>query len=110
MDANELKDILERGLESPFWAWFSRRVTEEWGPSGAQYQAQMAKALNLTDDHAAASQARQVMSGQKAIMALLAIPRDELRKLKTDAEEPTEERRRPLEPALAGQSRRGAGL
>lgn len=105
---SELREILETGVSSPFWQWFCARVHEEWGAQGKRFLPELERAANLSDNDAAASQMRQILSGQKAILSLLRAPHDELRKLKSEPD--TDEPRRPLEPALAGQSRRGSGL
>ena len=60
-------------------------MLEEWGPQGVSFQQQLGYALDLTDNDAAASQARQVVSGQKAILKLLRWPQDELARLKRSA-------------------------
>jgi hypothetical protein len=106
---SDLKDVLEGGLRSEFWQWFTSKVLEEWGAQGKRYLVELDAALNLSDNDAAASQARQIRSGQKAILALLRIPDEALRKLGDGAED-VPERRRPMDPELVGQSRRGAGL
>lgn len=106
----ELKDILERGIDSEFWQWFERKVLTEWGPNGAHFQQEMDRALNLTDNDAAASQARQVRSGQKVILGLLRLPQDELRKLRDTAVTTTDVGRPPMSEELVGMSRRGSGL
>ena len=106
---SDLKDVLECGVQSEFWRWFCARVDEEWGATGKRYLAELDRALNLTDNDAAASQARQIRSGQKAILALLRLPQDELRKC-GPSEPDTPDRRPAPEPELAGMSRRGVGL
>ena len=107
---SELKDILERGVEGEFWQWFERKVLAEWGPNGAHFQHEMDRALDMTDNDAAASQARQVRSGQKVILGLLRLPHDELRKLRDATVTTTDMRRAPMPDELVGMSRRGAGL
>lgn len=105
---NELKDILERGIEGPFWAWFQDRVLDEWGPNGKRYLAELDKALNLTDNDAAASQARQVRSGQKAILSLLRLPYDEIRRQGESEPMVVAPGRPAMDPELVGLGRRGS--
>ena len=93
---NEQAQMLEALLTSPGWRAFREHVYQEWGPSGEKYQAELDKALDLTNNDAAASQARQIKAAQKAIQHLLEWPADELGRLKR-AE-------RPVEPVM---SRRG---
>lgn len=69
-------------LSHPAWLQFAAYVEREWGPSGLKYQAEMEKALNLADNNASASQARQILSGQKVITALMRWPAEELARLK----------------------------
>ena len=107
--ADDLKEILEHGLSSPFWRWFVEHVEQEWGPRGKRYQSEMDKALDLADNDAAASQARQVRSGQKVILALLRAPEVELKRLTAaaSAEDEAYGRASLSHEQLAGTSRRG---
>lgn len=106
---SELKEMLEGGLRSEFWAWFTARVHDEWGATGRRFLPELERAANLSDNDASASQVRQILSGQKAILALLRLPEDALRHL-GESKPDVEERRRPLDPELVGLSRRGTGL
>ena len=83
MTDSELREMLEAGLHADFWQWFVDQVQQEWGPHGVRYQQELDQALNLTDNDAAASQARQVRSGQKVILMLLRVPAETLARLKT---------------------------
>lgn len=88
---NEHISIWESWLSHPGTKAFLAYVEREWGDSGVKYQAEMERALNLTDNHASASQARQILSGKKVIQALMRWPQEELARLKreekaTDAE------------------------
>ena len=65
----------------PGWRLFIAHVQREWGPNGALYNAELDKALDLTDANAAASQARQVRAGRKVIEALMAWPAEEAARL-----------------------------
>lgn len=86
-----LEDLLQR----PGWSLFWSYVRAEWGPNGEQYRAQLDKALDLTDNDAAASQARQIRSAQKVIAGLLDWPKEEIARLKrqTQGSEPELSRR-----------------
>ena len=79
---NERADILESFLKHPGWQLFAEHVQHEWGPNGLKYNAELDKALNLTDDNAAASQARQIRAGRRVIEQLLTWPSDELARCK----------------------------
>lgn len=81
-------EALESLIESPGWRVFRAHVEQEWGPTGQRYQAELDKALDALDDHASASQARQVRSGQKVILALLRWPEEELARLTRQAQQP----------------------
>lgn len=78
----ETISIIESGLEHPFWKLWRDHVAQEWGPSGTRYLAELEKALNLLEDGAAASQARQIVSARKAIEQLMAWPEEKLGQLK----------------------------
>lgn len=104
---SELKHILEDFIAHPGWAWFQERVDREWGAHGTRFTGELKAALNLTDNNAAASQARQILSGQAVILALLRTPQEELAKLKNLDTAKDTSARPPLAPELVGQSRRG---
>ena len=108
---DELLEVLEHGLAGPFWAWFVAQVHQEWGPTGARYQAEMDRALAIVDDNACAAHARQVRSGQKAILALLRLPEETCHRLRhppgSPGAAPPRDGRLPLAAALADQGRRG---
>lgn len=107
---NETTDILESLITSEGWRLYSAYIEREWGPTGVKYQAEMDKALSLTDNDAAASQARQIRSGQKVILGLLRWPHEEIKRLSDAKATTTEPRRAPMAPELVGQSRRGGGM
>ena len=92
---NELAGQLESLLTHPGWQLFLDHVEADWGPAGVKYQSELDKALNLLDDNAAASQARQVRAGRKIIETLLAWPAEELARLTREdrVSEPTMSRR-----------------
>lgn len=75
-------DALDSLLTHPGWRLFLEHVHLEWGPTGARYNAELDKALDLIDANAAASQARQVRAGRKVIESLLAWPAEEAQRLK----------------------------
>lgn len=75
-------ETLESLLQHPGWRWFWEDVATDWGPNGVQFRGELERALNLTDDHAAAAQARQIYSSQKVIMALPQRVSDALARLK----------------------------
>lgn len=83
-------ELLESLLQHPGWRLFERYVREEWGPQGVQFQRQLDNALDLADNNAAASQARQVRSGQKVILMLLRWPIEEMARLKRLEPKPEE--------------------
>ena len=82
MTHDERREALESLVTHPGWRLWIGHVTDEWGPHGETYNAQLDKALNLLDDSAAASQARQVRAGRKVIESLIAWPGEELARLK----------------------------
>lgn len=107
---SDLKHELEDFINHPGWRWFTERVDREWGANGSRFTAELKTALNLTDNNAAASQARQILSGQAVILAMLRAPHEELAKLKglESARVGGIDHGRPaLAEELVGQSRRG---
>lgn len=88
-------EALEDLLARPGWRLFWDHVKSEWGPTGHQFQAQMDQALDLTDNDAAASQARQIRSAQKVIAGLMQWPQEEINRVKrqTETKEPSLTRR-----------------
>lgn len=94
---NEQLDNLVTLVSHPGWRLFREHVEREWGANGARYQAELDKALDLTDNEAAASQARQIRAGRKAIELLVNWPQDEIARLQRS------ERREEV-----GMSRRGS--
>ncbi len=107
---SDLKEQLDHFVGTDGWRWFVAKVEDEWGAQGKRYLAELDRALNLTDNDAAASQARQIRSGQKIIQSLLRLPFEELRRLQSPSEPDAPPNRAPLDPELVGQSRRGSGL
>ena len=81
-DKAESGEALESLTTHAGWQMFCRHVVDEWGQTGVTYQAELDKALGLSDNDAAASQARQVRSGQKAILRLLQWPASEAVRLR----------------------------
>ena len=79
---DDIREALERLTTSQGWQVFYQHVLSEWGMTGAAYMSELDKALAMTDNNAAASQARQIRSGQKAIMALMGWPAREAARLK----------------------------
>lgn len=94
---SEQTQILEALLDHPGWRAFTAHVTQEWGAQGVKYNAELDKALDLTDPAMAASQARQVRAGRIVIESLLNWPSEEIARLKRQEQQP--------EPSL---SRRGS--
>lgn len=86
----EDREALESLMAHPGWRAFCGQVDQEWGLNGLRFQAELDKALNLTDNNAAASQARQIRSGQKVILALLRWPAEEATRLKRQEDEKLE--------------------
>ena len=78
---SERAQALESLLANPGWHAFTQHVFQEWGPTGVQYNAELRKALNLTDNDAAASQARQILANGIVIAQLVAWPAEELVRL-----------------------------
>ena len=90
----EVIEALESLLTHPGWRAFRAHAEREWGPSGLAYTAELDKALDLLDDSAAASQARQIRAARKVIEQLLRWPQEELRRLRPKAIEPDSMSRR----------------
>lgn len=88
-------EALESLLEHPGWRLFWLHVQDEWGPTGKHYRAELDKALDLMDNDAAASQARQIRSAQKVIAGIMNWPKEECARLKRAemTSEKTESRR-----------------
>lgn len=76
------REALEALVTHPGWQLFLAYVADEWGPSGKAYARALDKALDLLDDGAAASQARQVRAARRVIDGLVRWPEEELRLLK----------------------------
>ena len=101
MATHEQSDALESLLTHPGWQIWVAHVAEEWGPQGKAYNVALDQALNLLDDSAAASQARQVRAGRRVIETLLAWPTEEIARLKRQQPQgntATVSRRGPLVP------------
>src|SRR3954463_2851104 len=75
-------EALDHLVGSPGWLLYWEHVKGEWGANGHQYQAQLDAALNLVDNDAADSQARQIRSAQKVIASLMEWPKEELARLR----------------------------
>lgn len=82
------REALESLIDSPGFALFKQHVAREWGQNGARYTAEMEKALNLTDNNAAASQARQIVAARKTIENLMHWPEEELARLQRAEQTP----------------------
>lgn len=95
MSPQEQADGLESLQAHPGWRLWVEHVDAEWGPNGGQYNAALDKALNLMDNDAAASQARQVRAGRRVIETLLAWPAEEVARLRRTPQgsEPAQSRR-----------------
>lgn len=81
-------EALDALLKSPGWKLFTEHLDGEWGPNGKTYQANMDKALDLTDAEAAASQARQVRAARLMVEKFGAWPAEELARLRRAVNEP----------------------
>lgn len=86
-NATERADVLQSFVDHPGWALFSGHAQNEWGAGGSTYHTALDKALNLLDDSAAASQARQVRAARRAIEQILQWPVEELARLKRAGQE-----------------------
>ncbi len=75
---NEL-EIIQDGLSSPFWAWFSRYITQEWGPSGLAYQQAVEVAATKPDGMI---ELQKVLHTSRAMRALLEYPQSRANQLK----------------------------
>lgn len=95
MSPSEQADALESLGVHPGWGLWIDHLKSEWGPNGATYNAELDKALNLLDDNAAASQARQVRAGRRTIEALVGWRVEEIARLRRaqPGSEPTHSRR-----------------
>jgi hypothetical protein len=85
---NPDRDVLEAlaSLDThPGWRLFVAHVAREWGPNGQRYQTALDQALDLADDAAAASHARQVRAGRKTIELLMRWPAEEVARLTREA-------------------------
>lgn len=85
---NELAQTLESLLDHPGWRMFTQYVTHEWGAHGVKYNAELDRALDLTDPAMAASQARQVRAGRVVIETLINWPAEEIARLKRQEQQP----------------------
>jgi hypothetical protein len=85
--SDERIDALDSLLKSPGWKLFTEHLDGEWGPNGKTYQANMDKALDLTDAEAAASQARQVRAARLMVERFSTWPVEELARLRRVANE-----------------------
>ena len=79
--ANEKAQALEALGSHPGWRLYVEHLLAEWGPSGEQYRAELDKALNLTDNEAAASQARQIRAVSKMVERFIQWPAEEVARL-----------------------------
>ena len=83
-----MREALESLVTHPGWSLFTQHVTHEWGANGIRYAAEMEKALNLTDNNVAASQARQIIAARKTIENLMRWPEEELQRLQRAEQRP----------------------
>lgn len=78
MDIESLASLLEH----PGWRLFVEHVQREWGSGGQAYAMELDKALDLVNDAAAASHARQIRAAQRVIERLIRWPSEELQRLR----------------------------
>jgi len=90
MTQHEQREALESLLTHPGWLILADHIGQEWGPNGLAYNAALDTALNLLDDNAAASQARQIRAGRRVIENLVSWPSEEIARLKR-ADKPLEQ-------------------
>lgn len=88
-------EALDSLLTHPGWLLVTAHLDREWGPGGVRYTSEMDRALDLTDNAASASQARQIRAAQRVILALKDWPAEEVARLRRQT------------PVAAGMSRRG---
>jgi hypothetical protein len=79
---NETVQNLESLLQHPGWRLFCEHIEAEWGKHGHLFHAELDKALDLIDNDAAASQARQIRSFQKRLVHLIVWPSEQIARFK----------------------------
>ena len=102
------KDILERGLASPFWALFRGYVDQEWGAGGQRFESILAKLADAAQDDAVTlGQMRQIAVARREILRLLQWPVEELKRLSHARGDGAPAPTRAIYEALTSMSRRG---
>jgi len=78
---SDARRILESLIAHPGWVAFRAHVEQEWGIHGARYWQELDKALDLTDNIAAAGHARQIRAARRTIEMLMRWPEEEVARL-----------------------------
>lgn len=110
MTHSERKDILERGLSSPFWQLLRAHIDEEWGAGGKRFERALVELADRNDDDATlVRQMQQIAVCRREILKLLDWPHEELRRAKEQEHEAEPDPTRAVtDPdVLVGMSRRG---
>lgn len=101
---NDTIDALDTLLKSPGWAHITDYARKEW--SERERKGRL-NALNDTDDKRALDKLRQITAAQEAVEWVLALPSEEIARLKRADQQ---DRRMPELPNRAGVSAVLAGL
>ena len=77
----ELREILEAGVHTPFWRLLCEHIDQEWGPGGQRFAARIdALADNVKDDEALAH-IRQIAVTRREMLRLVEGPAAEAKRL-----------------------------
>lgn len=90
-------EVLQDGLNSPFFELFCKQAQREWGPSGLRFQQAVRAAAQSQE---AVIELQKVIAQQEAVLALIQWPAEQVGMLK----------QRLKDAAHASTSRRGPGM
>lgn len=94
-------------LQHPCTQAFVAQAQLEWGAGGVRFEGFIDTfADSRQDDPIVLQQIRQIAVARREILRLLKWPQEEVSRLRSSEHDPASPRRA-MEPALAGQSRRG---
>ena len=104
---SEITDVLEALVAHPGWRLLAELARKEWA---IREYAGRKHALNDTDDKRALDKLRQITAAQEAVEWVLALPKEEIQRLKRQElpADPYDSRKtQELNLLLTGMSRRG---
>lgn len=102
---SDTADALESLINSEGWRILCTKAREEWA---TRERTGRKNALNDTDDKRALDKLRQITAAQEAVEWVLALPSEEMARLKRQEQQEPERPQLRVAPPLTGMSRRGS--